>query len=369
MLNRRILRIKVMQNLFAYYQAKEANYLLAEDYVKNDLQPNLNLDIPENKMEMADLAKEGLQILEKWKNDESFEIEDTGDERLDNAVGNAVLQFENNLNKDTHNIEKKMLIEIDKLHQQYIGLLQLVVEFSNKNEENAFGSNKVVQFLKDNDLLQGEIAKKDISWKNQHALIKKVNKDFLLKNEGFITYLDSEDHTIEEDKAVVNLIIKDIFFGNDDMVEYFEREDLYWIENKNVLKSMVKKTIKDVETGQLLKISQNWDEDRDFFKKLFNSTIDNNVELEELIVQHSKNWKKDRLALTDVIILKMGVTEMLNFPSVPVKVSINEYIEVSKSYSTPKSKQFINGLLDKFAEVLQKEGKITKSGRGLIDNK
>jgi len=91
--------------------------------------------------------------------------------------------------------------------------------------------------------------------------------------------------------------------------------------------------------------------------------------LVELIIKHSKNWKKDRLALTDIIILKMGVTEMLNFPSIPVKVSINEYIEVSKSYSTPKSKQFINGLLDKFADVLQKEGRIKKSGRGLIDNK
>jgi len=132
---------------------------------------------------------------------------------------------------------------------------------------------------------------------------------------------------------------------------------------------MLKKTVRDSSKKEILQISQNWEEDKVFFNNLFKYTIENEEFIDSFVEKQSKNWDKDRFALTDLIILKMGITEMLAFSNVPVKVTINEYIDISKSYSTPKSKQFINGMLDKASIVLNNEGKIRKSGRGLIDNK
>lgn len=358
-----------MQNLFAYYQTVEANFLLAEDYVRKDLEPNLNLDIPEKKLDMAEKEREAIAILNKWKSEKGYEIEDTDDERIDKALENAISTHDINLKKDLTAIKQKMLIEVKLLHKHYCKLLLLLVDFSNLNEGTNFGNNKVIEFLKNNEELNSQILKKEISWGGQKPLLKKINKEVIQNDFEFKAYQSITDTTIEEDRAFLLHIIKEIFFGNEDLLEYLQAEDIFWEENRSILRSMVRKTVKDAESGILLKLSQNWDEDKDFFKKLFNSAVENEEELNKLITEHSKNWNKDRLALTDVIILKLGVTEMLNFPSIPVKVSINEYIEISKVYSTPKSKQFINGLLDKFSSVLQKEGRIKKSGRGLIDNK
>jgi N utilization substance protein B len=148
---------------------------------------------------------------------------------------------------------------------------------------------------------------------------------------------------------------------------------LYWAENKAILRSMVLKTIKsleeDVSDFELAELSYNWDEDKHFFETIFNQTVHESEKYEELIASKSKNWDLDRISETDKILLLMAIQEMINFPGIPVKVTINEYIEVSKKYSTPKSKQFINGVLDVIAVDLQKEGVIKKSGRGLIDNK
>ena len=119
----------------------------------------------------------------------------------------------------------------------------------------------------------------------------------------------------------------------------------------------------------LIDLSPNWEEDRQFFEDLFDHTLEEDTFTDEVITEHAKNWEFDRIAATDKIIMKMAITEMLHFPSVPVKVTINEYIEISKQYSTPKSKQFVNGMLDVIAEHLKKSGSIRKSGRGLIDNK
>jgi N utilization substance protein B len=136
---------------------------------------------------------------------------------------------------------------------------------------------------------------------------------------------------------------------------------------------MVIKTIKAVEPEDkslnLLAISTNWEEDKAFFNELYEKTLKGDKELEKIVTDKIKNWDIERIAAIDKIILELAICEMINFPSIPVKVTINEYIEISKLYSTPKSKQFINGILDTTAIELTKNGTIKKSGRGLIDNK
>jgi N utilization substance protein B len=137
---------------------------------------------------------------------------------------------------------------------------------------------------------------------------------------------------------------------------------------------MLTKTVKSLEEGnpqsvQLLELSPNWEDDKEFMKDLFKYTLDNDEEYEQLISGKAKNWDIERLAMLDRIILKMAIAEMLHFPSIPVKVTINEFIELSKEYSTPKSKQFVNGILDATVAELTSKGILKKSGRGLIDNK
>jgi N utilization substance protein B len=141
---------------------------------------------------------------------------------------------------------------------------------------------------------------------------------------------------------------------------------------------MLSKTIKsvedlDAESGEhsieLLSLSMNWEDDREFFMALYQHTLDHDQEYEKLIVDKVQNWDTERVAMIDKILLKMAISEMVSFPSIPVKVTINEYIELSKLYSTPKSRQFINGILDVIAADLVNSGVIRKSGRGLIDNR
>ena len=136
---------------------------------------------------------------------------------------------------------------------------------------------------------------------------------------------------------------------------------------------MADKTMKSLneETGDLeiQKLSLDWDEDKVFIERLFVASSKLEPAYHELIANNTKNWEVDRLPLTDRVILEMAIAELTEFPNIPVKVTINEYIELAKQYSTPKSRQFINGILDVIARELKDLGKIKKSGRGLMDNK
>ncbi|HMR58805.1 MAG TPA: transcription antitermination factor NusB [Cyclobacteriaceae bacterium] len=129
--------------------------------------------------------------------------------------------------------------------------------------------------------------------------------------------------------------------------------------------------MKSFEGGEitLQKLSLDWDDDKLFITKLFANTINLDEKYKQLIAQNTRNWEVDRLPLTDRVILEMALAEMVTFPNIPVKVTINEYIELTKEYSTPKSRQFINGILDVMSKSMKDSGAIKKSGRGLIDNK
>lgn len=135
--------------------------------------------------------------------------------------------------------------------------------------------------------------------------------------------------------------------------------------------NLADKTLKSFEDNKITiqKLSLDWEDDKDFINKLFKNTIDLDDEYKQLIAKNTKNWEVDRLPLTDRAILEMALTEMIHFPNIPVKVTINEYIELSKEYSTPKSRQFVNGILDVMSKNMKDFGAIKKSGRGLIDNK
>jgi N utilization substance protein B len=203
--------------------------------------------------------------------------------------------------------------------------------------------------------------------------IKGWFRDVIRQDNEYLVYLDKKSPTTDDQKKFINHIFKKVILGKSVINEYFEEEVLRWAEDKEIVKGLVEKTVKSYDGAggdmSLFTLSVNWDEDKDFMERLYGVASELDPQYKELIAQNTRNWEVDRLPLTDRMILEMAIAELLEFPNIPVKVTINEYIELAKNYSTPKSRQFINGILDVIAKELKDHGAIKKSGRGLIDNK
>ena len=154
--------------------------------------------------------------------------------------------------------------------------------------------------------------------------------------------------------------------------QIFEEKFINWPVDKDVLQALVAKTFKNFSStipveNKLAQICPNWDEDRPYIIDLFKKVIVFEKEYQELIAQKTKNWDSERIALMDTLLMRMAITELIHFSSIPIKVTMNEYIEISKEFSTPKSNSFINGILDKILADLKVSGKVQKVGRGLLE--
>ncbi|WP_229967143.1 transcription antitermination factor NusB [Pontibacter harenae] len=390
MLNRRTLRIKAMQAIYAYKQAEGSDYLLALDQISEEFAPNLNsMEVQDKKL--LEGKKQMAQLhFKEWFETSQMESEET-DQEIISAVNRAVVYYKNLLSKDKKYYGNQMLNAVERIYDHYLSTLQilevlvnLIAEEEEKKEKRftvakgpdvkRFTNNSVVQRLLQNKSYQQHIIRRNISWGSDISEIRSIYKNVLKQDEVFLNYLSLSAPTLEEDLVVVQHIFKNIIFKEKNLQSLFEEQDLNWVENKSIVKSLANKTIKifgeEAEEDQvLLDLSANWEEDRAFFEELYKQTLEDDERYEELISSSVKNWDVERVALLDKIILKMALCEMQIFRSIPVKVTINEYIEISKLYSTPKSKQFINGVLDKMAQELTTKGEIRKSGRGLIDNK
>lgn len=272
-----------------------------------------------------------------------------------------------------------MLVEAEKIVDRYLLILLLLVEFSEfaekdaKQDHSRFVKNLLIQSIKFNKSLETASLRRNLNWTNESDTVRQWFKDIIKADDEYIKYLKSQDQSFASDKAIVDHIVKNLIFKNDVIDKYLEDADLNWDEDRAIIKSLVTKTLKSIPDGsgefELQELSYNWEDDKTFFQELFEETIKVEEKYEPLIAKKAVNWDVDRIAVTDKIILEMAISEMINFPSIPVKVTINEYIEVAKRYSTPKSKVFINGILDVIADELEASGVIRKSGRGLIDNK
>ena len=168
---------------------------------------------------------------------------------------------------------------------------------------------------------------------------------------------------------MVTQILQEIFSTSDMLVQALEDQSVYWNDDIEFVLSMIIKTlekfsVKSANKARLMPLFKN-EEDQEYAKKLFRKTIINQNDYKEMIKWHTKNWELDRIAFLDTLIMQMAICEIMEFPSIPLKVSLNEYIEIAKFYSTRKSSTFINGVLDQVIKTLQKEGKIHKAGRGL----
>jgi transcription antitermination protein NusB len=383
MVNRRLLRVKAFQQLYAYYTQERAQYQLAFDELGNIFQPDLSLMIA--KEDQAPKL-EGLKKLAEIQLNELFKsipTEETIPKEANDAAHSAFRVYHQEQRKIASRLQKEMLNEVENIYAQYIKILFYLQSLSaiafwdenrrlleNPIKTSLLGKNKILAILPKWVDLQNEIKKNQIGWsEDEENRLKKVFIEGILPDEKFIEYLPNAGKSFEDDLEMIKYILKTFILKHPSMAEYFEEKDLNWQLNKDVVKSLSTKTFKieALEDLELQNIALQWDDDSVFFEQLFKFVVEEDKNLETWIGDQTQNWDNDRLAMTDLILLKMAIAEMINFSSIPVKVSINEYIELAKDYSTPKSGQFINGVLDVVSARLIKENIIKKSGRGLID--
>ncbi len=376
MLNRRTLRIKIMQSLFAFEQCKEANYQLALDQIEEHFQPNLNSMEFQDKELLKGQRKMARQLLEKkFSKGESM---DSDDAKVNAAVKEGLSAYHKSVKKDNTFFSRNMVLEVEKLNDLYLSVLGLLISLADsaltdkKADFKNFIQNAGIQSLRENQELAKALLKTNGNWSTRQNLVKDWFREIVKSDEEFRKFNEVKSPSLEDQKSILKHLIRKVILGKTVINDYFEEEDMRWAEDKEIVKSLAEKTIKSLsEEGkvEIQKLSLDWDDDREFMKALFHGAVDLDEKHKELISQNTKNWEVDRLPLTDRVILEMAMAELIQFPNIPVKVSINEYIELAKHYSTPKSRQFINGILDVIAKELQASGALKKSGRGLIDNK
>ncbi len=293
--------------------------------------------------------------------------------------------------KDLLNGQKSLMKSIDSVYEMYIRMLALIVDVTEYTANDAMErankhlptqedlspnqkllSNKFACVLKENPDYISAVNKYQVNWHADPELVKTIfNK--LKQSKEYQAYLSDESaETLESSKEIIKFIFRKILLKNMNILQAFEDRFINWPVDNEVMKGMVAKTLKNFESedpfkNKLTEISADWEEDSRFVKDLYTYTIKNDPMYQEMIAERTKNWESDRIALMDTILMKMAICELMNFPSIPVKVSINEYLELSKDYSTPKSNSFINGILDKILNDLKRSNSIKKIGRGLIE--
>ncbi len=232
-----------------------------------------------------------------------------------------------------------------------------------------FIDNQVVRQLRKNSGFTKFLLNKPLSWVQSPELVRNLY-EIILDTEYFQSYMSDEDHSYKSDKIILERICLDVISNYEDLYINLEEQSIYWIDDVDFIIKMIVKTLKkfkeeDKEGGELLPMFKD-KEDLSYCKKLLRTTIKNEDEYLGLIKISANNWELERIAFTDSLILQMAISEAVEFNSIPIKVTINEFIEIAKLYSTQKSSQFINGILDNILTGLKKEGKIVKRGRGLI---
>jgi N utilization substance protein B len=292
--------------------------------------------------------------------------------------------------RDLPRSERELFNGIDKIYDLYIYQLAfllelkhvattLIEEAKNKRlptkedlEPNLkFIENKFLTQLEENIHLKREMNNRKISWNNEFELVRKVFNN-IRAGEEFGKYMNTSDDSYKTHRNFIAEIFKEYVADFELLNHFYEERNLHWGDDIYLVNPMIVKTIETFKENatpdfSLLPLYKDREEDEQFVKDLFRQTAMQDEETKKLIGEKTKNWEVERIAMMDVLLMQMAITEVLYFSNIPVKVTLNEFIEISKTYSTPKSKVFINGILDKLIADFKKENKLNKTGRGLME--
>ncbi len=287
--------------------------------------------------------------------------------------------------------QKKFLdVSIENMYSLYLLLLSLLIEvhqmadnqlkLSSKKYiatagddlpfKEKFVANKLLLQLVNNEQLKEELEIRKLNnWYLNEEYVKLIYKS-ILESDMYLKYMHTKDNSYDKDKELIVDLFKEIIAPNEKIYDYFEDDKLTWVDDIPIVNTYLLKHLKKVKENSrdafFLPSLIKDEEDMQYAQKLLSKTLLTNDDLEKEIEGKTPNWDKDRIAGIDAILMKMAICELLNFPSIPEKVTINEYLEIAKEYSTPKSSIFINGILDKLVKEYKKEGKLNKIGRGLL---
>lgn len=285
--------------------------------------------------------------------------------------------------------EKELLHGVNKMYDLYIYYLTMFDNFTHfaelrmeeakrkkftkeedLNPNLKFINNRFIQLLKENVAIKNASITTKINWSGdvEQDVLKKLYNSFI-QNELYLEYMDSEEQSFEEDKNFIVSLFRKEICNFELLLHFFEEKSIYWQDDIDLVCSMVIKTLKTFKSPadtykEILPLYK--DDEEEFIRELLRKAVNNLKTNYAVIAEHTRNWESDRIALMDRLLMSLAITEAQAFPYIPINVTLNEYIEISKFYSTPKSNSFINGILDKIFAEMQKDGSIKKIGRGLI---
>ena len=286
-----------------------------------------------------------------------------------------------NGNNNIETAEKELLFSLSKAYDLYIYLLALIVGITHESRRflevaqskakregtkmpsQKFAYNRFAMQLEENKMLNDLLETKKLNWNDEPELLKKLFTQ-ISESQIYRDYMESAEDDYESDRELWRKLYRTLIQDNNDLDALLEEKSLYWNDDKEVVDSFVLKTIKRFEeknqSKQELLPEYSNDEDKEYARKLFRATIMNADEYQHFMSEASRNWDFSRLAYMDIVIMQIAIAEMMTFPSIPITVTINEYVEIAKIYSTPRSGGYINGMLDAIARHLVQTGKLLK---------
>jgi N utilization substance protein B len=303
----------------------------------------------------------------------------------------ALYAFNRREDENLTQAEAELMFSIGKTYDLYHYLLLLVLEVADiagekidqalqkkmptpedLNPQRRFIDNLVIAQLRKNMAFKNYISSKKLSWVNYYHIPRLLYSKMIVW-EVYDEYMKSENHNYLSDKKFIIKLITILFSNSEHLLSNLEEQSIYWNDDIEYISAMVEKTLKKFkadsgENTPMMPLFKN-EEDEEFVKILFRKAILHSKKCSELINKNTTNWEVDRIALMDILVMQLAITEILEFPEIPVKVTLNEYIEIAKYYCTSKSSTFVNGILDNIVKEIREEGLFIKFGRGLVGEK
>ena len=286
-----------------------------------------------------------------------------------------------NGSKNIESAEKELVFSLSKAYDLYNYLLALIVGITQESRRHLevaqsrakregtempsqkFSYNRFAMQLESNKMLNEFMENQKATWNDEPEFLRKIYLQ-ITESEIYKEYMDSQEDSYDADREVWRKLYRTLIQNNESLDSLLEEKSLYWNDDKEVVDTFVLKTIKRFEEKNLAnqELLPEYDniEDKDYARKLFRAAIMNADEYQRYMSETSRNWDFSRLAYMDIVIMQIAIAEMVTFPSIPVNVTINEYVEISKFYSTPRSAGYINGMLDAIARHLVSTGKLLK---------
>lgn len=277
--------------------------------------------------------------------------------------------------------EKELITSLSKGYQLYNYLLGLILAITNEERlrydiivqraeregterpSPRFAYNRFAAQLEENEQLRANLDNYGLTWRDDVEFVRRVCT-MIEQSETYNEYMSAKENDYNADREVWRKLYKQILGNNETLSSILEEKSLYWNDDKDIVDSFVLKTIKRFDPAnkgqQELLPEFKAEEDREYALNLFRVALRNEREYQDMMQQYSRNWQLSRMPFTDIVIMQIALAEMLTFPAIPLSVTINEYVELSKTYSTPRSAGYINGMLDTIARALHKEGRLLK---------